>query len=102
MIDTLSLLLFGWPAIILSIILALTGLVRRWTGLLILAAIISLPFFWFLSQTPRFGKDGFLIPLLLLASAYALAQNRRRIAVLLTLPYAIFIIWLAAVVLSSN
>jgi len=99
MTDILAQTIFGWPAIILSILLALAAITRRWAGLLIVATIVALPFFWYLSQTPRFGLDALLIPLLLLAAAYALTQNRARIAALLLIPYAAFILWIAIRVL---
>jgi len=71
MIEFLLILLVGWPAIILTVILAGIGLLRNNYRFLVAAAILAFPFSWYLSGVPVIRSPVFLLPLLLLGSPYA-------------------------------
>jgi len=101
MLTTLAIIFMGWPAIISVSILCLAGLVRKQPVLLVLGALLVLPFAWYLSMTPRFQIIGFIVPLLLLGAAYLLSRGRRYTAALLLLPFAAIVLWLAVIVLSQ-
>jgi hypothetical protein len=92
---------FGWPAIIVSLLLAIAGLAwKRW-WLLIIAAALFVPVSWFLSGTPAFRWFGLLLPAFLLASAFAVRARKFVPAWLLASPVFLASAWLAALVLSQ-
>ena len=93
MIDFLVASFLGWPAIIVTIILAITGLLRENYRFLVAAAILALPFSWFLSGFPAIRSPVFMLPLLLFASGYFIYRGREMLAWLLVIPY-IMTIWL--------
>ena len=88
MLATLAIIFMGWPAIISSCILCIVGLLRKQPALLVLGALLLVPFAWYLSMTPLFRTIGFSVPLFLLAAAYVLDRGRRGIAKLLLIPVA--------------
>ncbi len=93
MIDFLVASFFGWPAIIVTIILAIAGLLRNNYRFLVAAAILALPPAWFLSGFPLIRSPVFLLPLLLFASGYSVYRGREMLAWLLVVPYFLSI-WL--------
>ena len=93
MIDFLVVITFGWPAIVVTIILAIIGLVRSDYRFLVAAAILAVPFSWFLSGFPLVRSPVFILPVLLLGSAFAMYRDRQMIAWLLVIPYLLSI-WL--------
>lgn len=99
MLTTLAMIFMGWPAIIGTCILCIAGLVRKQPALLVLAALLVVPFAWYLSMTPLFRTIGFSVPLFLLGAAYLLGRGRRRTAELLLLPFGSIVVWLAVTVL---
>ena len=101
MIDFLAIIFFGWPAVLVVIILAVIGLIRKNYRFLFAAAILALPFSWLLSGYPLIGSPAFLLPLLLFASGYSLYRGREILAWLLVIPYFLAISLLSRVVLSQ-
>lgn len=101
MLATLAMIFMGWPAIIGTCILCIVGLVRKQPGLLVLAALLVLPFAWYVSMTPLLRTVGFSVPLLLLGAAYLLSLGRRRLAEVLLLPFGSLVVWLAVTVLTQ-
>lgn len=101
MLATLAMIFMGWPAIIGTCILCIVGLVRKQPALLVLGALLIVPFAWYLSQTPLFRTIGLSMPLFLLGAAYLLNRGRRRTAELALLPFASIVVWLAATVLTQ-
>jgi hypothetical protein len=93
MIDFLVVITFGWPAIVVTIILAIIGLVRSDYRYLVAAAILAVPFSWFLSGFPLVRSPVFILPVLLLGSAFAMRRDNQMIAWLLAIPYFLSI-WL--------
>ena len=78
MLDFFLILLVGWPAILVTVILAVIGLIR--SNYRFLAAILALPFSWYLSGFPVIRSPIFLLPLFLLGSAYARYRDREMLA----------------------
>jgi hypothetical protein len=101
MITTLAMIFMGWPAIISVSALCLAGLVRKQPVLLVLGALLVLPFAWYLSMNPLFRAMGFIVPLLLLGAAYLLSRGWRYTAALLLLPFAGIVLWLTVTVLTQ-
>ena len=101
MIDFLVASFFGWPAILVTIILALVGLIRSNHRFLVAAAVLALPFSWFLSGFPLIRSPAFLLPLLLFGSGYFMFREREMLAWLLAVPYFLSI-WLLYIVVVSQ
>jgi len=98
MIDFLVVLTFGWPAILVTVILTVIGLVRNNYRFLVAAAILALPFSWFLSGFPIIRSPVFILPALLLGAAYSEYRGREMIAWLLAIPFFLSVILLFMVV----
>jgi hypothetical protein len=93
MLDFLVAVFFGWPAILVTIILAIAGLLKNNYRFLIAAAIFALPFSWFLSGFPVIRSPVFLLPLLVFVSGYFVYRGWEMLAWLLAIPY-FMTIWL--------
>ena len=91
--DFLVAVFFGWPAILVTAILAVIGLFRNNYHFLVAAAILALPFSWLLSGFPMVRSPVFLLPLLVFASGYSLYRGWEMLAWLLAIPYFLTI-WL--------
>ena len=78
--ESFATVLFGWQAIILSILILFTGILFRRAFWVLIGAILSIPFAFYLSATPLFRLVGLFLPLLLLSVAYAVQQERRWLA----------------------
>ena len=102
MLDFFLIILVGWPAIIVTIILAIIGLFRRDYRFLVAAAILAFPFSWYLSGFPLIRSPAFLLPLLLFTSGFAMNRGREMISWLLAIPFFLSIILLLFAVLAGN
>jgi hypothetical protein len=101
MLSFLLSLLVGWPAILATVILSLIGLLRNNYRFLLAAAILALPFCWFLSGFPILQSPVFLLPLLLLGSSYFMFRGREMLAWILGVPFFLAIVLLFFVVSSQ-
>ena len=99
--ESFTRVLFSWPAIILSILILITGLLLERAVWVLAGAILTIPFALYLSATPRFRFVGIVLPLVLLAAAYAVQRGRRLLAWLFLLPYIAVTVWLAWSVLNQ-
>ncbi|HEU0297384.1 MAG TPA: hypothetical protein VFR47_31870 [Anaerolineales bacterium] len=102
MFDLLLILLVGWPAITVTVILALIGLVRSDYRLLAAAAALAFPFSWYISGFPSIRSPAFLLPLLLFSAAFAMNRQREMLAWFLTIPYFLVVLLLLFAVLAGN
>ena len=92
-------LVFGWPAILLAMVLSVWGIARRRPAGLYVAAVIAAPFSLYLGGTPRVGWLGFIIPVLLLGAGVAVRYRRTEIASLLLMPVVAIVGWVASLVI---
>ena len=92
-------LVFGWPAILLAIVLSVWGIARRRPAGLYVAAVIAAPFSLYLGGTPRVGWLGLIIPVLLLGAGMAVRYRRVEIAWLLLMPVVVIVGWVASLVI---
>lgn len=102
MLDFLLSLLAGWPAIIVTVILAIYGLVKNNYRYLVGAAIVAVPFSWFLSGFPVVRSPIFLTPVLIFGSAWAMRYGREMVAWLLAIPFFLVIILLLFAIASGG
>jgi hypothetical protein len=101
MLDFLLIILVGWPAIIVTLILAVIGLLRNNYLFLLGAAILAFPFSWYLSGFPSISSPAFLLPLLLFGSSYLMFRGREMLAWLIAIPYFLVILLLFYVVVAQ-
>jgi hypothetical protein len=88
----------GWPAMILSLGLALAGILFKKPGLAVISAILFLAPAWYLSNYSVFLGS---LPLFLLLSAQAISRNQIVLAVLSVIPVLVVMGALGYVVLSQ-
>ena len=91
-------IIFGWPAIITSILLSVVGVWLKKPVLLVVAGVVCIPFTYYLSG---FRTPAVILPLFQFASAYAVARQKELIAGLLLAPLVIIAVFLAYAVLSQ-
>jgi hypothetical protein len=94
MLDFLLSLLAGWPAIVVTAILAIYGLVRNNYRFLLGAAILAVPFSWYLSGFPVVRSPIFLLPVLIFGAAWAMRYGREMLAWMLAIPFFLVVILL--------
>lgn len=83
----------GWPVIVATIILMIIGLLKRDHRFLMVAAVLVVPFSWFLSGFPFIQSPIFLLPLLPFLSSYLMRNNQEMFAWVFAVPYFL-VIWL--------
>jgi hypothetical protein len=91
-------IIFGWPAIITSILLSIAGVWLKRPVLLVGAGIVCIPFTYYLSG---FRTPAVILPLFQFGSAYAVARQKDLIAWSLLAPLVIIALGLAYAVLSQ-
>ena len=70
---------FGWPGPILATIFSVVGIVRGRVAWLVTAAVVLMPFSFYLLLTPGSWSCGFL-PALPLLAARAISRGAKRVA----------------------
>lgn len=99
MSDLFVIIIFGWPAVITSILLSIVGLLLMKPKFLIVAGIVCVPFTYYASN--GFRTPVLLLPLFQLISAYAIERQNNFMAWLLVMPLIIFSVALAISVLTQ-
>ena len=97
----LAQIIFGWPFIILSLLLAATGILTRRPVLLVAGALFFGPPAWYLRGYPFISWFGLLLPVSILGAAYFVKKDRRVLAWLLVLPPVLASAWLAYLVMAQ-
>ena len=92
MVDFLLFLFAGWPAILVSVVLALLGLIRSQYRLLVAAAIVAVPFSWAWAGFPLVRSPLFLTPVLVFGAAWAIQRGRDMLAWILGITFFLVII----------
>ena len=96
--QTLIQIIFGWPAIIASILLSVVGVWLQKPVLLVVGGIVCLPFTYYLSG---FRTPAVILPLFQFGSAYAVSRQKILFAWLLLAPLVIIAGMLAYAVLTQ-
>lgn len=90
--------ILGWPAMILSLVLALVGILLKKPGISLLSALLFLAPAWYLSHySIVFGS----LPFFLLLSAQAISKNRVLLSFLSILPVLLVMGTLGYIVLNQ-
>ncbi len=94
--------LFGWPAVVVSMGLAAAGIGLRKPVLLVVSAVLVAPLSLYLSGAASwFALVGPVILLSLFASAYAVKRGLSWLAWSSLAPFAGVAVWLAVIVASE-
>jgi len=102
MLNILSAIFLGWPAIIVTVILTLIGLFKRDYRFLVVAAILAVPFSWVLSGFPIVRSPIFLAPVLVFGAGWAMNRGREMLAWILAIPYFLTILLLLFALFSGG
>jgi hypothetical protein len=94
MLDFLLSLFVGWPAVTTTVILAVYGLVKNNYRYLLGAAILAVPFSWFLSGFPFVRSPVFLTPVLIFGAAWAMRYGQEMLAWILGIIFFLVVILL--------
>jgi hypothetical protein len=95
-------IVFGWPFIILSLLLAVTGVIMKRHALLVAGALFFVPPAWYLSGYPSIRWFGMLLPVFILGAAYYVKQGKAVIAWALLSAPILASAWLAFLVMAQN
>jgi hypothetical protein len=90
-------LLVGWPAVLVTVVLVLIGLIKNNHRFLFAAAIIAFPISWFLSGLPEVHFPAILnifLSAFLYGSSYFMFRGREMIAWLLAIPFFLAVLLL--------
>jgi hypothetical protein len=101
MSDLLVQIIFGWPFIILSLLVSVLGLILKRPWLLVVGAVLIAPFSYYLSGAPRINGLGIILPLFQLGAAYEIKTRKVAAAWILMLPAFLISTWLANAVISQ-
>jgi hypothetical protein len=85
-------IVFGWPAILLSIALSAMGIVRKKPAWLVVAAILVFPISFYLVGSPLVGWFALAVPL---------SHQQTKVAWVLLAPFVAVSGWLAMMVMSE-
>jgi hypothetical protein len=97
MLNFLASLFLGWPAILVTVVLALIGLFRRDFRFLVIAAIVAVPFSWALSGLPLVTFPACLssfLPLLLFTSGFLIFSKHEMLAWILSIVFFLTVLLL--------
>jgi hypothetical protein len=91
-------LFLGWPAIVITLVLATIGLIRRDYRFLVTAAVLSFPFSLSISGFPSISIPAFcnsFLPLLLFGSGFFMYRDKEMVAWIAAVPYylAVNLLW---------
>jgi hypothetical protein len=96
--------IFGWPAVVASLGLALVGIATTRSRMVLAGAVVACPFLFYLFLTPRFRWVAPPVAALLFLAARSAARTQRGTALLLVAPYvalALFVAYLAVTQLTG-
>ena len=100
--DILIVMLFGFPAAILSLLLCVIGVLTEKYWLTVIGAILFAPFAYYLSGSPNLAGLPILLPGFQIGSAVAVREKNKRWAWLLLIPPFLAVLWVAGVVLINT
>lgn len=94
--------IFGFPAVILSLLVSVIGVLVQKYRLVIVGAILFAPFSYYLSGSPGLAGLPILLPAFQVGSAVAVRESNRLWAWLLLTPALFAALWVLGIALSYN
>ena len=99
MIDLLVVMVFGLPAVLLSQVLSVIGVWRDKFWLVILGAVLIIPFAYYLNGSPGLRGFAILLPLFQMVSGAAVREKSKVWAWILLIPAFLAGFWVLGVAL---
>ncbi len=97
----LIVIIFGWPFMALAIFVSVVGVIFERAGLVLIGAVLIIPFCYNLSGTSIFSIFSLLLPVFQAGSAWAVKEENETWSWLLLMPTFAVIGWLFVVGLIS-
>lgn len=94
-------LIVGWPAVILALGLAGTGIARSKPILNVAAAVVLAPLSFYLGGTPGLFPYGFMIPMILLAAGIAVHYRKPVLAWTALAPVVALLGWIFVIAIRN-
>lgn len=91
--------LAGLSMVVLSLLCSAVGVVRMKHWLLILGAVLFLPFAYYMNGYPNLRGFAILLPLFQMGSAAAVRENNKTWAWILLAPAFLVVLWIIGVAL---
>jgi hypothetical protein len=95
----LIILLFGFPAVFVSLLVSVIGVLKEKYWLVIIGAVLFIPFSYYLSGSPGSGGFAILLPLFQIVSAAAVYEKNRLWAWILLAPAFLASLWVLGLAL---
>ncbi len=95
MIDIWGTFLFGWPLMILALLLSALGVFQKRPLLALLGAVFALPFTITMLATRSVGLFAIIIPICMFAALGAVAMEISKWAWILLIPVLGLLLWIA-------
>lgn len=92
-------MLFGLPAVFVSLVVSALGVLKNKFWLVILGAVLFIPFSYYLNGSPNLRGFAILLPLFQMGSAAAVRENNKTWAWILLLPALLASLWVLGVAL---
>ena len=99
MFEMLVPLLFGFPAVFVSLLVSVIGVLKEKYWLVIIGAALFIPFSYYLSGSPGSGGFPLLLPLFQVGSAAALYEKNKLWAWILLAPAFLASLWVIGLAL---
>lgn len=99
MIDLLVVMVFGLPAVLLSLVLSVIGVWKDKFWLVILGAVLIIPFAYYLNGSPGLRGFAILLPLFQMVSGAAVREKSKVWAWILLIPAFLAGFWVLGVAL---
>jgi hypothetical protein len=97
--DLFIIMLFGFPAVFVSLLLSALGVWKEKYWLVLLGAVLFIPFSYYLSGAPGSYRLPLFLPLFQAFSAVAVREKQKRWAWLLLLPAGLAALYIVLVAL---
>lgn len=103
MSDILVLIIFGWPAMLLSLGISVAGILKKWPWLLALGGLLCAPFAWnlYVSGTLSVRFFALLLPIFQFGAAWAVHAKLKILPWVLLLPLVSVSVILATLVIGQ-
>jgi hypothetical protein len=93
-----AIVVFGWPAVVASVVLTSCGIALRRPALALAGAIVAVPFMLYLFASPGARWIAPPVALAHFATPFALRRSGRGLAALLLLPFVLLAAYIATLV----
>jgi hypothetical protein len=101
MSDILVQIIFGWPTILVSLAVSVTGILKKWQWMVMAGGVLCAPFTLYLFGFTTLHYFAFLLPFFQFGAAWAVHARRMFLAWVLMLPLVSILFILAIMVLSQ-